>query len=74
MKTIISERYDFQKFILNVLETNNGYIVRDAKKHYAKHLAMDTELLIKFVERTQEEEIAAFRKIHKDFLRIRILI
>lgn len=66
MKTIISERYDFQKFILNELETNNGYVVRDAKKHYAQHLAMDTELLIKFLETTQEEKIAAFRKIHKE--------
>ena len=66
MKTIINERYDFQKFILNELETSNGYVVRDAKKHYAQHLAMDTELLIKFLETTQEEKIAAFRKIHKE--------
>ena len=66
MKTIISERYEFQKFILNELETNNGYVIRDAKKHYSKLLAMDTELLIKFLETTQEEEIAAFRKIHKE--------
>ena len=66
MKTIISERYDFQKFILNELETNNGYLVRDAKKHYSQHLAMHTELLIKFLETTQEEQIAAFRKIHKE--------
>lgn len=66
MKTIINERYEFQQFILNELESKNGYIVRDAKKHYSPQLAMDKELLIKFLETTQKDEITAFRKIYKD--------
>lgn len=66
MKTIISERFDFQSFILNELETNNGYLVRNSSKDYVPQKAMDTELLIRFLERTQKEEIDAFRKIHKE--------
>ncbi len=65
MKTIIQERYDFQKYIIKQLKTSNGYVVRDAKKDYDKRFAMDTTLLLRFLDETQPEEMAAFRKIHK---------
>ena len=66
MKTIISERKDFQKFILNELEMHNGYLIRTAKTDYDRRFAMDTTLLIRFLDETQPDEMAYFRKTHKD--------
>ena len=44
MKTIIQERNDFQKYIIEQLKTSNGYVVRNSKKDYDKRFAMDTAL------------------------------
>ncbi len=65
MKTIIQERNDFQKYIIEQLKTSNGYVVRNSKKDYDKRFAMDTAMLLRFLDETQPEEMAAFRKVHK---------
>lgn len=66
MKTIIQERNDFQKYIIEQLKNSNGYLVRNAKKDYDKNFAMDPALLFRFLDETQPDEMAAFRKTKKD--------
>ncbi|WP_308497906.1 DEAD/DEAH box helicase family protein [uncultured Anaerobiospirillum sp.] len=66
MKTFIQERNDFQKYIIEQLQASNGYLVRNAKTDYDKRFAMDPSLLFRFLDETQPDEMAAFRKIHKD--------
>ena len=66
MKTFIQERNDFQKYIIEQLQEANGYLVRNAKTDYDKRFAMDPALLFRFLDETQPDEMAAFRKIKKD--------
>ena len=65
MKTFIQERNDFQKYIIEQLQASNGYLVRNAKTDYDKRFAMDPSLLFRFLDETQPDEMAAFRKMHK---------
>ena len=51
---------------MDVLAHENGYIKRECKKHYNRAFAMDTELLIKFLNDTQPKEMELLRKIYKD--------
>lgn len=64
LKAQLKENRDVRDYIAKKL-VNSGYILRDANICYDSKLAMDTELLIKFFEETQPDEIAKFRKIHK---------
>lgn len=48
----INERYDFQQWVLSDLVTINGYEKRD-QKNYVARLAMDPEILWKFLILTQ---------------------
>ena len=64
MNTILSEK-EYQKFILNYLRDNNGYIIRK-NVNYDRLTAMDKELLFQFLEATQPKEIASLRKIYND--------
>ena len=64
LKAQLKENRDVRDYIAKKL-VNSGYILRDANICYDSKLAMDTELLIKFFEETQPNEIAKFRKIHK---------
>jgi type I restriction enzyme R subunit len=64
LKAQLKENRDVRDYIAKKL-VNSGYILRDANICYDSKLAMDTELLIKFFEKTQPDEIAKFRKIHK---------
>lgn len=66
MNSILSEK-DYQKFLLERLEQENGFLVRKAS-HYDPGFAMDRELLFRFLEETQPETMAALRKIYKDAL------
>ena len=59
----LREKEDYQKLILEYLERNSGYVVRDAEQFNAG-LAMDTEMLFKFLENTQKNEIEALRKLY----------
>ncbi|KRN88684.1 type I restriction endonuclease subunit R [Ligilactobacillus ceti] len=65
MRTLISERYDFQQEILDYLEDNQGYI-RRTNKDYDMHFALDRELLLKFLYATQSKEMEKLSKIFKE--------
>lgn len=64
LKAQLKENRDVRDYIAKKL-VNSGYIRRSANDCYDSKFAMDTELLIKFFEETQPDEIAKFRKIHK---------
>lgn len=53
----IKERRDYQRLILNYLRDNNKFLERDSKIHYDANLAMDKELLMKFLWATQKEKL-----------------
>ena len=59
----LAER-DFQNIIIDYLVHENGYVRRLAKRSYDPILAMDSELLIAFLERTQPEAMARLRAIY----------
>lgn len=54
----LREKEDFQKLILEYLENENGYIRRDSKNFNAG-FAMDTDILFKFLNDTQADEVEA---------------
>lgn len=60
----LKENRDVRDYVAKKL-VNSGYILRFAKDCYDPKTAIDKELLIKFFEETQPDEIAKFRKIHK---------
>ncbi|MCM1545502.1 MAG: DEAD/DEAH box helicase family protein [Clostridiales bacterium] len=64
MNDILSEK-DYQNYIMNVLEKQNGYVIRPDTK-YDRNFAIDRELLIKFLDDTQPETMYALHKIFKD--------
>ena len=65
----ITERYDFQQWILKALIQYNGYIQR-AQSAYNQRLAMDIDILWEFLMSTQE---ATVEKLLKRFDRETIL-
>lgn len=64
--SVLSEK-EYQKFILERLEKDNGYIIRKST-NYDRYFAIDREMLFKFLNDTQPEEIEALRKIYKSDL------
>ena len=63
MKIIGTER-DYQRYIIDYLIDNNGYIERKCKTNYDRTTAMDRELLFRFLNTTQPDTMAALRKIY----------
>lgn len=68
----LREKEDYQKYILEMLETENGYTIRPATAFDAGY-GMDTELLFEFLYATQGEDIAKLEKLYKDKTRQTIL-
>jgi len=64
--SIISEK-EFQHFIMERLEKENGYIIRKAAS-YDRFFAVDREILFEFLNDTQPEQMDALRKIYKSDL------
>ena len=64
--SILSEK-EYQKFILERLEEDNSYIIRDSK-NFDRWFAMDREMLFKFLKDTQADTMDYLRKIYKDDL------
>lgn len=64
MNNILTEK-EYQKFILDILEKQNGYRIRKNVK-YDRLFAMDKEMLFEFLNSTQPNEMAALTKIYKD--------
>lgn len=61
--SIVSEK-EYQKFLLERLEKDNGYIIRKASS-FDRYFAVDREMLFKFLEDTQHETMDYLRKIYK---------
>lgn len=66
MNNILSEK-EYQRYIIDELVRNNGYIERKAAC-YDRSFAMDREMLFKFLWDTQPETMEALRKIYKTVL------
>lgn len=64
MNNILSEK-DFQKFILERLEKENGYIIRPSQD-YDRLFAVDREMLFKFLADTQPKKMAQLSKQYGD--------
>lgn len=63
MNEILTEK-QYQHFIMDYLKNNNGYVVRKDKEYDRLH-AMDREMLFKFLNDTQPDEMEALRKIYR---------
>lgn len=63
MNTILSEK-EYQRYIIDNLVKNNGYIERNAGQYDRLH-AVDKEMLIQFLDDTQSDEMVKLRKIYK---------
>ena len=66
MNDILSEK-EYQHFIMDRLEKDNGYVIRKATD-YDRLFAVDRGMLFQFLNSTQPDEMAALRKIYKDDL------
>ena len=64
MKSVFIER-DYQSYILEKLQTENGYVIRKSD-NYDRNFAVDREMLFKFLNDTQPEQMEDLRKIYKD--------
>lgn len=64
--SILSEK-EYQKFLLERLEKDNGYVIRKASD-FDRYFAVDREMLFKFLEDTQHETMEYLRKIYKSDL------
>lgn len=68
MKFNINEKNEYQKFIINYLVENNGYIQR-TNKDFNPYYAMDIDCLFDFLYSTQQDKMEQLEKIHKEGLR-----
>ena len=66
MTNILSEK-GYQKFLLERLEKDNGYVIRKAS-NFDRLFAVDREMLFKFLNDTQPDTMDYLRKIYKDDL------
>ena len=66
MNNILSEK-EYQHFIMERLQQDSGYVIRDKKK-YDRLFAVDRDMLFQFLNDTQPDEMAALRKIYKNDL------
>ena len=63
MDNFFKERKDYQRYIIDYLVDENKFIERyDNQGHFNPIYAMDTELVIKFLEETQPDKIEQIRK------------
>ena len=61
----LKEKEDYQKLILERLNENNGFRIRPSSA-YKPGLAMDPELLLEFLNKTQSESMELLRRIYKE--------
>lgn len=65
MNKILTEK-QYQRYIIDKLTDKSvGYIER-TDANFDRYFAIDKELLFKFLDDTQKDEVAALRKIYKD--------
>lgn len=61
----LKEKEDYQKLILERLRDDNGFQIRP-NTEYKPGLAMDTGLLIEFLENTQHDTMDQLRRMYKE--------
>lgn len=61
----LKEVKDYQRLIINYLCDENGFVERPSSS-FSAGLAMDTELLFKFLEDTQHEAMESLRRMYQD--------
>ena len=61
----LREKEDYQKLIMEHLHEDNGFRIRP-NTAYRAGLAMDTDVLMEFFEKTQGDTLEKLRKIYKD--------
>ena len=67
MDNFFKERKDYQRYIIDYLADNNGYIERKFNEgKYNPLYAMDTELLMQFLETTQKDTVDYIRSIYSN--------
>lgn len=66
MNNILSEK-EYQRYIIDELVNNNGYVERKAT-YFDRYFAIDREMLFKFLWDTQADTMELLRKIYKDTL------
>lgn len=64
MNNILTEK-EFQKYIIERLEKDNGYVIRDSKC-YDSRFACDPKLLIRFLDDTQPDTMEYLRGVYKN--------
>lgn len=64
MNQILSEK-DFQRYIIDRLVEDNGYVERKSEKFDRLH-AIDPEILFRFLDGTQPKTMAKLRKTYRD--------
>lgn len=64
MNKILSEK-EYQKFILDILNKQNGYRIRK-NVDYDRHFAMDIDMLFEFLYSTQPNTMESLTKIFKE--------
>lgn len=65
MKTLINERYDYQRYIVDYLVQTNGFIERKyTDNHYDQLTAMDKGLFLSFLKDTQNE---SYQNIYRQY-------
>lgn len=61
----LREKEDYQKLILERLNEDNGFRVRP-NTSYHPGLAMDTDMLLEFLEDTQHDSMEQLRRMYKE--------
>lgn len=61
----IESEMEYEDFILNYLHENNGFVIRK-NADYDRNLAVDKEILLRFLEDTQPEKVAALKRIYRN--------
>ena len=63
MNTILSEK-EYQTFLLDKLQNENGYLIRNARSYDRLH-GVDQAVLIQFLDDTQPKKMEQLRKVYK---------
>lgn len=61
----LREKEDYQKLILEKLQDDNGFRIRP-NTAFRSGLAMDTEMLLEFLENTQHDDMEQLRRMYKE--------
>ena len=64
MSKVLNEK-QYQRYIIDYLVENNGYIER-TDANFDRYYAIDRELLLKFLDESQPDEVLKLKKIYKD--------